>query len=375
MTEKTPTLKGQLASVSFLGFDLLDIPTTTVLILVALTLALVVYTILLRIAFNANQRSRRRQFKIWENLLLRYLSGEVSSQEIGEAVRSRHFDLFSEFMEKYLETLRGEDFESLTSLLKKMGLLGYNLRRLTSKRKWHKLYGAFFLGLMRDKEAIPGLQKGLQDKDYLMSFASATALAKIGEKKHLKDTLSLLTKREDLGPDRAAEVLLEFGRGICSELTPLLYKQDISAKWKYLIVDLLGYWQYLEYGPSLLKLLNASEDSEMRVRCIKALGEMSYIESAPALATVLDDENWLIRSEAAKTLGKIGASEYSDKMVGLLGDKNWWVRYNAARALMSFGEEGEALLRKMTEQGEDSQVRRISTHVLSETELLGREAR
>jgi len=103
----------------------------------------------------------------WENLLLRYLSGEVSSQEIGQAVRSRHFDLFSEFMEKYLETLRGEDFESLTSLLKKMGLPGYNLRRLTSRRKWHKLYAVFFLGLMRDKEAISELQKGLQDKDYL----------------------------------------------------------------------------------------------------------------------------------------------------------------------------------------------------------------
>jgi len=375
MTEKTLTLKGQLASVSFLSFDLLHIPTAIVLVLVALTFALMVYTILLRIAFNAKQRSRRRQFKIWENLLLRYLSGEVSSEEIGQAVRSRHFDLFSEFMEKYLETLRGEDFESLTSLLKKMGLPGYNLRRLTSRRKWHKLYAAFFLGLMRDKEAISELQKGLQDKDYLMSFASATALAKIGEKKQLKETLSLLTKREDLGPDRAAEVLLEFGRGICSELTPLLHKEDTSTKWKYLIVDLLGYWQYLESGPTLLKFLNASEDSEMKVRCIKALGEMSYIESAPALATVLDDENWLIRSEAAKTLGKIGTSEYSDEMVGLLGDKNWWVRYNAARALMSFGKEGEALLRRMTQQGEDSQVRRISTHVLSETKLLGREAR
>ena len=64
--------------------------------------------------------------------------------------------------------------------------------------------------------------------------------------------------------------------------------------------------KYLESGPTLLKFLNASEDSEMKVRCIKALGEMSYIESAPALAIVLDDENWLIRSEAAKTLGKIG---------------------------------------------------------------------
>ncbi|TET48439.1 HEAT repeat domain-containing protein, partial [Candidatus Aerophobetes bacterium] len=279
------------------------------------------------------------------------------------------------FMEKYLETLKGEDFQNLTYLLKKMGLFDYNLKRLNSKKKWHKIYAAFFLGLMRDKETVPGLQKTLKDKNYLVSFACATALAKIGEKQHLPETLSLLTKREDLGPDKAAEILLEFGDGICGQLNLLLDKEDLHRKWKYLIVDLLGYWQYLESRPTLLRLLNTSRDSEMKIRSIKALGEMSYIEGAPALAAYLDDENWLIRSETAKALGKIGASEYSDKMVKSLSDKNWWVRYNAAQALASFGEEGITLLEKLAKQEKDSEVQLISTHILSEIELLGREVR
>lgn len=361
--------------VSFLSSDLLYILTITILILLVLTFALVLYVISLRIAFNANQKSKKRQFQIWENLTLRYLSGKVSNKEIGKAVETKYFGLFAEFMEKYLETLKGEDFQNLTYLLKKMGLFDYNLKRLNSKKKWRRVYAAFFLGLMRDKEAVPGLQKGLKDKDYLMSFACATALAKIGEKQHLKETLSLLTKREDLGPDKAAEILLEFGNGICGELSLFLDKEDIHRKWKYLIIDLLGYWQYLESGPSLLKLLNTSRDSEMKIRSIKSLGEMSYLESAPVLAAHLDDENWLIRSEAARALGKIGASEYSDEIVKSLGDKNWWVRYNAAQALASFGEEGITLLEKMARQEKNSDARRISTHILSEIELLGREVR
>lgn len=364
-----------MALASFLSSELLYIPTITILMLLILTFALVLYIISLRIAFNTGQKLRKKQFEIWENLTLKYLSGEVSSEEIGKAVKTKYFNLFAEFVEKYLETLRGEDFQNLTYLLQKMGLFGYNLKRLDSRRKWHKVYAAFFLGLMRDKEAVPGLQKGLKDKDYLMSFACATALARIGEKQHLKETLSLLTTREDLGPDKAAEILLEFGSGICAELSLLLDKENIDRRWKYLIVGLLGYWQYLESGPTLLKLLNASKDSQMKIRSIKALGEMSYLESAPAPAARLDDENWHIRSEAARAVGKIGASEYSDKMLKSLADKNWWVRYNAARALASFGEEGIALLKRMTKQEKDSDARDISIHILSETELLGGEVR
>ena len=375
MIEKILTLKDQLVPASFLSSDHLYIPTIGILILLVLTFALLLYVISLRIAFNANQKSKKRQFQIWENLVLRYLSGEASEEEIARAVRTKHFGLFSEFMEKYLETLRGEDFGKLTYLLKKIGLVDYNLKRLNSKKKWHKVYAAFFLGLMRDKEAVPGLQNGLKDRDYLMSFACATALAKIGEKQHLKETLSLLTKREDLGPDKAAEILLEFGNGICGELNLLLNKEDLPIKRKYLIIDLLGYWQYLESGPTLLKLLNTSKDNEMKIRSIKALGGMSYLESAPALAAHLNDKDYLARSEVAKALGKIGASEYSDEIVKSLGDKNWWVRYNAAQALASFGEEGITLLEKMAKQEKNSDARRISTHILSEFELLGREVR
>lgn len=373
--EKILTLKGQLALASFLSSEPLYIPTITILMLVVLTFALVLYVISLRIAFNAGQKLRKKQFEIWENLTLKYLSGEVSSEEIGKAVKTKYFNLFAEFMEKYLETLRGEDFQNLTHLLKEMGLFDYNLKRLGSRKRWHRVYAAFFLGLLRDKEAVPALQKGLKERDYLMSFACATALAKSGQKEHLEVTLSLLTQRKDLGPDKAAEVLLEFGNGICSELVSILNRVNIDSKWKYLIIDLLGYWQYLESGPTLLKLLNASKDSQMKIRSIKALGEMSYLESAPALAVHLDDENWQIRSEAARALGKIGASEYSDKMLKSLADKNWWVRYNAARALASFGEEGTALLKKMTKQEKDSDARDISIHILSETELLGGEVR
>jgi len=373
--ERTLTLKGQLALASFLSSELLYLPTVVIIMLLLITFALVLYVVLLRIAFNSRQKSKTRQFEIWQNLILEYLSGEVSSKKIAKEVRIRDFSLFSEFMEKYLETLKGEDFQNLTHLLKEMGLFDYNLKRLGSRKRWHRVYAAFFLGLLRDKEAVPALQKGLKDKDYLMSFASASSLAKSGQKEHLEETLFLLTQRRDLGPDKAAEVLLEFGNGICSELVSILNRGNIDSKWKYLIIDLLGYWHDLEAGPVLLKILHTSKDSEMKVRSIRSLGEMPYVEAAQALSNYLDSDNDLIKAEAVRALGRIGASEHSGMMVRLLGDRNWSVRYNTAQALASFGEEGMALLRKMAEGADNSDVRGISAHVLSENELLGREAR
>ncbi|TET08360.1 hypothetical protein E3J84_06285 [Candidatus Aerophobetes bacterium] len=143
--EKILTLKAQLAPASFLSSELLYIPTIAIFILLALTFALVAYIILLRIAFNANQKLRKGQFEIWESLILGYLSGEVSAEEIDKAVETRYFNLFAEFMEKYLKTLKGEDFQNLTLLLKKIDLFDYNLKRLNSKKMWDKIYAAFFL--------------------------------------------------------------------------------------------------------------------------------------------------------------------------------------------------------------------------------------
>jgi len=104
LIEKILTLGDQLEAVFSLRSDLPDIPTVAVLLLLLLTFALVLYTIFLRIAFNANQRLRKGQFEIWENLILKYLSGEASEEELVRAVRTKHFGLFSEFMEKYLVT-------------------------------------------------------------------------------------------------------------------------------------------------------------------------------------------------------------------------------------------------------------------------------
>ena len=111
LIEKILTLKGELAVASFLSSELLYIPIIAILILLALTFALVLYVISLRIVFNAHQKLKKKQFEIWENLTLRCLSGEVSSKKIAKEVRIKHFSLFSEFMEKYLETLKGRIFK------------------------------------------------------------------------------------------------------------------------------------------------------------------------------------------------------------------------------------------------------------------------
>lgn len=360
-----------MALASFLSSELLYIPTIAILMLLVLTFVLVLYVISLRIAFNTGQKLRKKQFEIWENLILEYLSEDASSEKIGKVVKTKYFGLFSEFMEKYLETLKGEDFESLTHLLKEMGLFDYNLKRLGSGKRWHRVYAAFFLGLMRDKEAIPALGKGVEDKDSLVSFVCATAFAKIGEKRHLKETLLILTRRKDLRPDRAAGVLLEFGSGACAELGLLLGNESVTRQWKYLIIDLLGYWQHLEAGPMLLELLQVSDDRQMKMRCIKALGEMSYLDSAFTLASYLDDQDYLARLEAVKALGRIGIWDYSAKMTRCLSDENWHVRYHTAQALAAIGKEGVAVLEETARQQTSSDAQRIASHVLSEIELLG----
>lgn len=61
--EKILTLKDQLVPASFLSSDHLYIPTIGILILLVLAFALLLYVISLRIAFNANQKSKKDNSK------------------------------------------------------------------------------------------------------------------------------------------------------------------------------------------------------------------------------------------------------------------------------------------------------------------------
>ena len=66
----------------------------------------------------------------------------------------------------------------------------------------------------------------------------------------------------------------------------------------------------------------------------------------PLLLEGLEDEAWVVRSQAAVALGRIGDGRAVRPLEQALTDAAWWVRANAAEALRACGEPGRDALRR-----------------------------
>jgi hypothetical protein len=77
-----------------------------------------------------------------------------------------------------------------------------------------------------------------------------------------------------------------------------------------------------------------SDDKNLRIACIRALGGLQSSSNENYLATMLFDKEWEVRAAAAKELELIGTPRSFSALEKAASDSQWWVRNNAANTLV-----------------------------------------
>ncbi|NER51449.1 MAG: NTPase (NACHT family), partial [Symploca sp. SIO1A3] len=99
----------------------------------------------------------------------------------------------------------------------------------------------------------------------------------------------------------------------------------------------------------------------------KALGEIGTEAAIPALTQALQDEDDIVRWDAAQALRKIGGTETAiSALIQALQDEHYSVRSSAAKPLDKIGTETAILALTQSLQDEDYQVRRNAVIALGE---------
>ena len=83
-----------------------------------------------------------------------------------------------------------------------------------------------------------------------------------------------------------------------------------------------------------------SDDWEVRVGAVRALGKLGTGVPVELLASVLDDEDGSVRAAAVYALGQVGKRAPLNRLVGALHDPDWHVRETAVLAL---GKQGRRI--------------------------------
>lgn len=352
------------------AFFIVSNPVHLILFIIFLLLVLVFlllgYTIILRAQNNRKEQYITGLENEWQPLVWRYLEGDLKADAFINAVEIKDYHVFGEFIERYLVDLRGTDYDKLIALLQEMKFGRLKTKQLQAKSEWERAYASHFLGTIGYRVSIPELEKRLDDPSQIVAFFAARSILRLGEYNRFSTIINILDQRQDFSTDKMKEILLIYGEADSKGLIKLLKQTRLSRKIIVDTVSVLTQLNVFDAGEQLLHLAEHTYDAEIKIACIKALGELSIIKATNFMIKNLRNDDWVIRSQAARNLGKIGDEKVIPQLSLTLEDDNYWVKYHSASAIVELGQKGVNFLKEYHATSYDDKSKNIVEQVLIE---------
>ena len=238
------------------------------------------------------------------------------------------------------------------------------IERLTSSEAWVRKGIVDELGRWGKPAAVPPLIRMLKDENPDIRRSVAKVLGRIGDERAVEPLAEAL-KDENEGVRRF--VVKALGAiGDEAAVQPLIgVLKDESELVRRDAAEALGSISNQEAVPHLESLWRKDESKEVRIWVAFALVKITESETAfKFLLSVLKDEDWGVRYDAAHALGEIADKRAVEPLMKALGDEVEYVRWAAAWALGEIGERCavEPLIKALSD--EDLLVRRHAAGAL-----------
>ncbi|MED1865231.1 hypothetical protein P4V41_17325 [Fictibacillus nanhaiensis] len=104
---------------------------------------------------------------------------------------------------------------------------------------------------------------------------------------------------------------------------------------KLAIIDMIGIQKKLDFVIFLESQL-ADKRFEIRIRSMKAIGEVGFLSDTEVIGRFAKSEKWEERLMAAKVIGKTRALNGLDILEVLIKDSSWMVRAEAAKSFLNY---------------------------------------
>lgn len=352
--------------VFFIISDPVHIIIFIIFFLLVLVFLLLGYTFILRAQNNRKEQYITGLENEWQPLVWRYLEGDLKADTFINVVEKKDFHIFGEFIEQYLVDLRGTDYDKLIALLQDMEFGKLKTKQLQVKSEWERAYASHFLGMIGHKVSMPDLEKLLDDPSQIVAFFATKSILSLGGHDRFSNIISVLNRRQDFSTDKMREILFIYGKADSQGLIELLKQARLSRQIIIDAVSVLTQLNVFNAGEPLLYLAEHTYDDEIKIACLKALGELSIIKATDFMIKNLQNDDWVIRSQAARNLGKIGDKKVIPGLSSLLEDGNYWVKYHSASAIAELGESGVSFLKEYCTTSSNEKSKHIVEQVLIE---------
>lgn len=336
-----------------------------IFILICIMSFLVVLTVFFKFRHKQKQKHNLEKQKEWQRLLLAYLGGK--QKEISPAAfMIRHHDifLFGAFIDKYLENLKGADYDKVVALLHDIHYDELLLPYLKKRSVWVRSFCAHFLGIMKSHAALPMLEVLLNDPSQVVSLNAFEALCRMGSTGNCRSLVKEFLKTQDLSGVLFSDIIMIHGPSVFPLFIEMLDNPSLDTTVSRRIIDVLASRNVVESLPRILAIARETESAELRIGCIKAMVAFKNPMCLDYVAGQVTSPNWVMRSQAAKALGYMGNATHIPTLQVLLeGDEHFWVKLYSALSLKRLGDSGERILHSVLGHSDQETVQ-ISQFVL-----------
>lgn len=149
--------------------------------------------------------------------------------------------------------------------------------------------------------------------------------------------------------------------------------QELVENYSYLtraaklaLIDVIGEKNHIIYQDFLLQQLSSEEESEIRIRILKSLELIGFLQDYSAITVFLDSPHWEERMLATRLIGSFPLQQSGHYLLPMLEDSSWWVRSTAARSVAK-QKTGVELLLNFKERTTD----RFAMEIIDEQLLKG----
>lgn len=139
---------------------------------------------------------------------------------------------------------------------------------------------------------------------------------------------------------------------------------------KLALIDVVGERNYIQYQDFFIEQLEQEERSELRIRILKSLEMIGFIQNFQPFLPFLSSLFWQERMLASRIVGMFPLQESQQYLLPLLEDESWWVRSTAAKAIAK-QKQGVEILANYQLQTEDRFAKEIIDEQLLKEEVVG----
>lgn len=304
-----------------------------VLAIFSINAVLVAGLVLLKAIHRRRTRAHDARRHEYVGLLSRHLSYENCTDPITE--RMAEDPAFLDTLIDMRNAITGDEVATLRRIVNRHGVIERQVKRLDSGLLLgQRLRAAVALAEIGDETAADALMRHLDDREPEIRIQAARGLGRIQWTPAIDQIVSRFSGEIPWVRSRFSDTLIGYGtKATWPLLAYVRINHGFEIEGPSLALRTIGQIHDDNAVAPLIEILAESNDLDIQVATIEALGEIANPEAEPALTGLLTSSEWQLRAKAASALGGLGDDEAIPGLLVSLCDRNWWVRRSAAAAL------------------------------------------